>query len=117
MLDRLQDNVPETIRDMLRAGTEPLSVGIKVWMLTGDKLETAENIGMSCNLIQSDFKVVRFQPKSTNYVEELKTTAALADSYRKSEVKKAFLIEGEHLGSLLQEEEGRIVLAEMAAHC
>lgn len=34
VLDRLQDNVPETIRDMLRAN-------IKVWMLTGDKMETA----------------------------------------------------------------------------
>ena len=25
-------------------------------MLTGDKLETAENIGYSCRLIQEDFK-------------------------------------------------------------
>lgn len=25
--------------------------GIKVWVLTGDKLETAINIGFSCNLI------------------------------------------------------------------
>lgn len=31
VLDRLQDNVPETIRDMIQAN-------IKVWMLTGDKL-------------------------------------------------------------------------------
>lgn len=36
--DRLQDNVPETISDLQ-------SAGIKIWMLTGDKLETAENIG------------------------------------------------------------------------
>jgi len=34
VLDRLQDEVPETIRDMIRAN-------VKVWMLTGDKLETA----------------------------------------------------------------------------
>lgn len=26
--------------------------GIKIWMLTGDKLETAENIGESCKLLQ-----------------------------------------------------------------
>jgi P-type E1-E2 ATPase len=42
--DKLQDKVPETIRDLLKAN-------IKVWMLTGDKLETAENIGYSCKLI------------------------------------------------------------------
>lgn len=42
--DRLQDRVPETIADLQRAG-------VKVWMLTGDKLETAENIGYSCRLL------------------------------------------------------------------
>lgn len=42
--DKLQDNVPETIFDLLKAN-------IKVWMLTGDKLETAENIAKSCKLI------------------------------------------------------------------
>jgi phospholipid-translocating ATPase len=32
--DKLQDGVPETIADLKRAG-------IKIWVLTGDKLETA----------------------------------------------------------------------------
>ena len=32
-------------------------------MLTGDKLETAENIAMSCNLIQPSFQVIKFDPK------------------------------------------------------
>jgi P-type E1-E2 ATPase len=45
VLDRLQEDVPETIRDLIRAN-------IKVWMLTGDKMETAENIAKSCKLIQ-----------------------------------------------------------------
>lgn len=27
--------------------------GIKVWMLTGDKLETAQNIGFSCRLLNT----------------------------------------------------------------
>lgn len=36
--DKLQDQVPETIRDLRLAG-------VKVWMLTGDKLTTAKNIG------------------------------------------------------------------------
>jgi P-type E1-E2 ATPase len=42
--DKLQDNVPQTIADLIKAN-------IKVWMLTGDKLETAENIAKSCKLI------------------------------------------------------------------
>lgn len=43
--DRLQDDVPQTINSLQQAG-------IKIWMLTGDKLETAENIGESCKLIK-----------------------------------------------------------------
>lgn len=42
--DKLQDYVAETIYS-LRTG------GIKFIMLTGDKLETAENIALSCRLI------------------------------------------------------------------
>ena len=50
--DRLQDNVPETIRDLRMAN-------IKIWMLTGDKMDTAENIAKSCNLINDEIKVFR----------------------------------------------------------
>ncbi|VDO03931.1 unnamed protein product [Rodentolepis nana] len=42
--DKLQDDVPQTIANML-------SAGILVWVLTGDKQETAVNIGLSCRLI------------------------------------------------------------------
>jgi len=42
--DKLQDQVPEVIAELAEAG-------IVLWMLTGDKLETAVNIGKSCNLI------------------------------------------------------------------
>ncbi|KAI8912623.1 hypothetical protein EDD86DRAFT_245506 [Gorgonomyces haynaldii] len=42
--DKLQDGVPEAIEKLLTAG-------IKVWVLTGDKTETAINIGYSCNVL------------------------------------------------------------------
>ena len=45
--DKLQDNVPATIAAIQRSG-------IITWMLTGDKLETAINIALSCNLLKSD---------------------------------------------------------------
>ena len=53
--DQLQMLVPETIKECLRAG-------IKVWMITGDKLETARNIGLACNLIDADMQTV-FKPE------------------------------------------------------
>ena len=52
--DKLQDKVPETIRDLRLAG-------IKIWMLTGDKMNTAYNIGLSCNLINKELKTFQLQ--------------------------------------------------------
>jgi len=48
--DKLQDEVPETIKNFRLSG-------MKVWMLTGDKMSTAYNIGISCNLITSTMKI------------------------------------------------------------
>lgn len=45
--DRLQDEVPDTIKFAREAG-------IKVWVLTGDKIETAINIGLSAGLLDND---------------------------------------------------------------
>jgi phospholipid-transporting ATPase len=42
--DKLQEEVAETITTIKEAG-------IKFWMLTGDKLETAINIGFSCKVL------------------------------------------------------------------
>jgi len=35
-----------------------LLLDIKVWMLTGDKLETAENIAISCNLFRENMGIL-----------------------------------------------------------
>ena len=48
--DKLQYGVPETIATLIKAN-------IKVWVLTGDKQETAIEIGKSCKLIQPDMSL------------------------------------------------------------
>ncbi|KAI9347255.1 hypothetical protein BDR26DRAFT_834348 [Obelidium mucronatum] len=55
--DRLQDEVPETIAFLLKCG-------IKVWLLTGDKQETAINIGQSSKLIQPGMTVFKLNSKT-----------------------------------------------------
>ena len=45
--DRLQEEVVQTIQDLRVAR-------IKVWMLTGDKKETAINLGYSAGLLTQD---------------------------------------------------------------
>lgn len=49
--DKLQDGVPETIAALLEAK-------IKMWVLTGDKQETAINIGYSCRLLQQGMDLI-----------------------------------------------------------
>lgn len=49
--DKLQDGVPDAIHTLMDAG-------IKVWVLTGDRQETAINIGYSCKLITPDMNIL-----------------------------------------------------------
>ncbi|XP_044580314.1 phospholipid-transporting ATPase IF-like isoform X3 [Cotesia glomerata] len=56
--DSLQEGVEETL-ESLRAAN------IKVWVLTGDKAETAENIAFSCGHFKSGTEVLRLMGQST----------------------------------------------------
>lgn len=76
-----------------------MGTDIKVWMLTGDKLETAENIGRSCNLIQDSFAVMKVNHKEKEGLEEkMAELVEMTKNYVKIKKPKAFLIEGEILG-------------------
>ncbi|KAI7820305.1 hypothetical protein BC939DRAFT_238225 [Gamsiella multidivaricata] len=55
--DRLQDQVPETIEYLMEAD-------IKIWLLTGDKQETAINIGISSRLISPAMKILVLNVKA-----------------------------------------------------
>uniref|UniRef100_A0A8C9UBL4 Phospholipid-transporting ATPase n=1 Tax=Serinus canaria TaxID=9135 RepID=A0A8C9UBL4_SERCA len=48
--DRLQEGVPDTIQALRKAG-------IKIWMLTGDKRETAVNIAYACKLLEPEDRI------------------------------------------------------------
>jgi len=50
--DRLQDGVPRSIKTLRDAG-------IRVWVLTGDKVETAVEIAKSCALFEEGMEIVR----------------------------------------------------------
>jgi phospholipid-translocating P-type ATPase (flippase) len=52
--DKLQDGVPDTIADLAKGG-------IKFCVLTGDKMETAINIGYSCRLLGSRMALLKLK--------------------------------------------------------
>ncbi len=54
--DKLQDGVPETISALHEAG-------IYLWVLTGDKRETAVNIGYACHILRPTSTVINLKYK------------------------------------------------------
>ncbi|BGP19449.1 hypothetical protein JCM10213_006269 [Rhodosporidiobolus nylandii] len=55
--DKLQVGVPEAIAQLHKAG-------IKLWILTGDKLQTAIEIGFSCNLLTNEMEIMILSAES-----------------------------------------------------
>ncbi|KAL7832777.1 hypothetical protein SRHO_G00297950 [Serrasalmus rhombeus] len=55
--DRLQDGVPETIAALRRAG-------LQIWVLTGDKQETAINIAYACKLLDPEEEIITLNAES-----------------------------------------------------
>jgi len=76
--DALQEGVPETIK-LLR------DAGIKVWVLTGDKVDTAVNIGFSSKLLDPDMHQILVDGSDTDQlVKQLdEYYAVLTDVARK----------------------------------
>jgi phospholipid-translocating ATPase len=61
--DKLQDGVPEVIDNLSKAN-------LKIWVLTGDKQETAINIGYSSKLLKEDMKVFVINSEEYDEVQE-----------------------------------------------
>ncbi|XP_065358633.1 phospholipid-transporting ATPase VD isoform X2 [Calliphora vicina] len=60
--DRLQEGVPETIQSLMAAG-------ISIWVLTGDKPETAINIAYSAKLFTQQMELIRLTARSRDAAE------------------------------------------------
>ncbi|KAM7081583.1 phospholipid-transporting ATPase IK [Ciconia maguari] len=122
--DKLQDGVPETIQ-LLKLGN------IKVWVLTGDKQETAMNIGYACKLLTDDMEIL--EEKEISEILEAywvsnnnlsgsgealcsgRLSQQLPEASRHSRHKKrAIIVSGDfldkilHTGEVLKEKKGRL---------
>uniref|UniRef100_A0A6Q2YLH7 Phospholipid-transporting ATPase n=1 Tax=Esox lucius TaxID=8010 RepID=A0A6Q2YLH7_ESOLU len=89
--DRLQAGVPETISTLMKAD-------IKIWVLTGDKQETAINIGYSCRLVTHGMSLLIINEDSLDATRATLTThcTSLGDSLGK-ENELALIIDGQTL--------------------
>ena len=111
--DRLQDGVPDTIHTLQMAG-------IKVWVLTGDRQETAINIGMSCKLISEDMTLLiinegNFEATRDNISKKLTAIKNQSDGGTELE-SLALVIDGKSLTYALEKEIEKMFL-DLAVMC
>nr|XP_026651075.1 probable phospholipid-transporting ATPase VD isoform X1 [Zonotrichia albicollis]XP_026651076.1 probable phospholipid-transporting ATPase VD isoform X1 [Zonotrichia albicollis] len=78
--DRLQEGVPDTIQALRKAG-------IKIWMLTGDKRETAVNIAYACKLLEPEDRIFTLKSQTRNACA-LVMSKILEDIQKNASVKK-----------------------------
>lgn len=69
--------------------------GIKVWVLTGDKIETAENIGFSAGLL--DNSMDKFYLKDASRIILRDDIDSMIERIKTSEKQKAIIVAGESL--------------------
>jgi phospholipid-translocating ATPase len=103
--DKLQQGVPEAIDKLRRAK-------IKMWMLTGDKRETAINIGYSCRLIK-DYSNVTILDHETGEVEQSIETAILAIT-RGEAAHSVVVVDGQTLAQITEDDTLQMFFYELA---
>jgi len=103
--DKLQQGVPEAIDKLRRAK-------IKMWMLTGDKRETAINIGYSCRLIK-EFSTVTVLDHETGEVSQTIASAIQAIT-RDTIAHSVVVVDGQTLSKITESETLDAIFHELA---
>ncbi|NXF33768.1 AT8B1 ATPase, partial [Nyctibius bracteatus] len=102
--DKLQDGVPETISRLSKAD-------IKIWVLTGDKKETAENIGFSCELLTDetticygeDIRQTRLENQRNRAGSSTHSSLRMNEPFSQGSRDRALIITGSWLNEILLE--------------
>ncbi|XP_016572637.2 putative phospholipid-transporting ATPase 9 isoform X1 [Capsicum annuum] len=125
--DKLQQGVPECIDKLAQAG-------IKIWVLTGDKMETAINIGYACSLLRQGMNqiIINLETPDIIATEKGGDKDATARVSKESVVRQiiegkallaasstkacAFIIDGKSLAYALEDDTKRLLL-DLAIGC
>ena len=96
--DQLQDEVDKIIKAMMETG-------MKVWMLTGDKLDTAKNIAISCKLFDQNMKIYEINNCETKRQLQSSLVAILKkEDFYDNNINKGLLISSETLEIIFEDE-------------
>ena len=96
--DKLQEDVGQTIYDIKRAG-------IQVWVLTGDKVETAINIGFSCRLLNNEMNIFTLQKVKPKSVKIEVNNALVQQNISKKARENGVVVAGDTLAIIQKDDE------------
>lgn len=105
--DKLQEGVPETIDKLRRAN-------IKVWMLTGDKRETAINIAHSARICKPFSEIYILDATTEGSLQE-KLAATLVDVGRGMVPHSVVVIDGHTLGVVEDDDTLKVLFFDLVA--
>jgi len=110
--DKLQTGVPETIEKLREAG-------INLWVLTGDKLETARNIGFSAKVLEAGMTIATLDraPDSTAASVANAVDAEAARLSSLESLEKAMMVTGAALEVILGDMQLKMRFLAVAQNC
>jgi len=118
--DRIQEGVPQTVNMLLRAG-------VKVWMLTGDNMETAINIGLACKLVEPSMRLYKLDASSGDATPEMilrlldeyytEISQQLSAERKQGDFKYCLVLHGKVLYTIMEEEQARLRQLFLAIAC
>jgi phospholipid-transporting ATPase len=95
--DRLQDQLPETI-EFIRNG------GVKIWVLTGDKVDTAKNIGFSARLLVKEMEILQYPKDTPDLYQATLKLQDQQDAATQRNIKSSLLVAGDHLETIMSKQ-------------
>ncbi|CAL1376567.1 unnamed protein product [Linum trigynum] len=120
--DKLQKGVPQCIDKLAQAG-------LKIWVLTGDKMETAINIGFACSLLRQGMKQIVIssmnsdnlaqdskQAVKDNILNQLTNASQMIKLEKDPHAAFALIIDGKTLTYALEDDTKHVFLA-LAVDC
>ena len=110
--DELQDDVSDVLKSFIETG-------IKVWVLTGDKMDTAKSIAFSCQLISHEFFIFEFPENSSYEIISLKLKEFSKEYYlSEGEQKKfALIVSLNELNKILNDTSLTNLFYSLSIHC
>ena len=106
--DKLEDGVKEALVNLELAG-------ISVWMITGDKKETASNISYSCDLFHPDMTVLDLTDQSEQSVGS--TLEKSLSQINQAEARFGLIVDGNSLELILADDDHKELLYQTARRC